>query len=192
VVGYVGLWGDSQLRDILHILFCAVHVVDITGGCTTTISGEVARFSTVEAESFWVRAARFFLELCGLCNHCICVRIIPLMLVLVVGCSSVRYVHGDLHVIICGLWGISRVIGGSLLLLLLWLPLLLVLLRMHSPGPWLELSSVLPESIIEGPRIWESPSGPDEFYHLPAFCDFDCLVLIFIVCHGEWGPYDLI
>jgi hypothetical protein len=175
----------------LHVLFCAVHVVDITGRCTATVPGEVARFSTVEAGSFRSRVARFFLELCGLCSCCVCVCVISLVLASVVGCSSARQVHRNLYIVVCRSWGIGRVVGGSLLLLLL-LPLCLILLRASSPGLWLELSSVLSEGVVEGPRVWKSSSSSDEFYHLPALHDLDSLGLILVICHGEWGLYNLI
>ena len=77
------------------------------------------------------------------------------------------------------------------MLLLLW-PLLLVLLGMPSPGLRSELVLVLPESIVEGPHVWKSSSGSDEFDHLSSFCDVNGFFLILIVGHGEWALNDFI
>jgi hypothetical protein len=154
-----------------------------------TVSCEVARLSTIEA---WPLGARsmwdFFLWL-GDCR--IGVHIAARVLSMVIWCSSVRYIHRDLHIVIGRLWSIGGVVCWSLLLLLLLLPSLLVLLVV-SPGPWLELVSILTEGVIEWLRVWKSSSLPDELYHLSAFCDFDCLCFMFSVCGWERCPYNFI
>jgi hypothetical protein len=153
------------------------------------VPGEVAGFATIEARSFELRAARFFL---GLCDGHVCICIISLILALVIGCSGAGQVHGNLHIVVCRLWGISGIVGRSLLLLLLLLPLWLVLLRASSLSLQLELASVLPEGVVKGPQIWESSSSSDKLYHLSAFHNFDSFGLIFVVSCGEQGLYDFV
>jgi hypothetical protein len=61
-----------------------------------------------------------------------------------------------------------------------------------SPCPWLELASVLAECVVEGPWVWESLSGSNEFYHLSALCDFNGLGFVLGVGRREWCSYDLV
>jgi hypothetical protein len=77
-------------------------------------------------------------------------------------------------------------------LLLLGLPLLLILLGMHSPHSQLELVSILAKGAIEHPWVWQSLPGPDEFYHLSALCDFNGFGFVFIIGGGERGSYDFV
>jgi hypothetical protein len=136
------------LWHVLHFFFCNVHIVNVARRWAVAVPGEVAGFATIEARSFELRAVRFFLRLCDGRD---CIRIISLILALVIGCSGAGQVHGNLHIVVCRLWGISGIVGRSLLLLLL--PLRLVLLRASSLSLQLELASVLPEGVVKGPQI---------------------------------------
>jgi hypothetical protein len=185
-VGHVGLGGDGQLWDILHVLFHGVHVVYVTHQGTATVFCEVAQFSTVEAGAFESRAAWFFLRLC---SCCVGAHVIALILSTVVGCPGVRYVHGHWDIVICQSWGIGGIVGQPLLLLLLllWPHLLAV-----TPAMRLELVPVLTKCIIEGARVWQTSPGSNELYHLFAFGDVDSFLLVFVVGRREWAPYDFI
>ena len=174
--------------NILHVVFYHIHVVYVARWVTTAVSCEMASFSAIEA---WPLGARsmwgFFL---WLSDHCVGVHIIAGVLLAVVQFLSARYVHQDLYIVIGGAWCIGGVVCRSLLLLLLWLSLLVLLTV--SPGPWLELVSILTEGIIEWLGVWESSSGPDEFNHLSAFDDFDGFCFVFSVCGWEQCSYDFI
>ena len=148
-------------------------------------SGQVFRsWSTAP----WGRIDMGFLLWLGDC--CVGVHITAGVLSAVIRCSSVRYIHWDLYIIIEGAWCIGWVVRRFLLLLLLWMSLLILL--MVSPGLWLELVSVLTEGIVKWLRVWESLSGPDEFNHLPAFSDVDSLCFVFSIGGWEWCSYDFI
>jgi hypothetical protein len=183
------------LCDVLHVLFCCIHVIYVAHWHTAAVSCKVARFSTVETGAFGLRAAWFFLRLCG-CRICvlggrrICVYVVILILLVIVGCPGSRQVNGDLYAIICRSWGIGGVVRWPLLLLRL--PLLLVLLGTHSPCLRFGLVPVLTKGVIEWSGVWQSLSSSDEFYHLSAFYDFNCLGFICIVCCWEWCSDDFI
>jgi hypothetical protein len=92
------------------------------------------------------------------------------------------------YIVIHQLWGISGVVGGSLLLL--GLPLLLILLRVHSPCSQLELIPVLAKGVVKGSQVLESSPSSNKLYHLPSFGDFNGLDFVLVVGCGEWGMYD--
>jgi hypothetical protein len=194
-IGYIGSGSDGWLWDILHVFFCGVHVVYVTHQCAVAVSCKVAWFSAVETGAFRSRMAWFFLWLCGHCvrvlgGHHVCIHVVALVLSVIVRCPGSRQVHGDWYIIVCRSWGISGIVRWPLLLL--WLPLLLVLLGVHPPCPWLELVSVLTKGVIECPGVRQPLPGPDKFNHLSALCDFDSFSFVFIIGGGEQGLYDFV
>jgi hypothetical protein len=109
------------------------------------VSCEVSGFSAVEAWSLGTWLSWGFIL--WLSDCCVGVHIIAGVLSAVIWCSSVRYVHWDLYIVIGGVWCIGGVVCQSLLLLLLWSSLLVLL--MVSPGLWLEFVPVLTKGIVE-------------------------------------------
>jgi hypothetical protein len=187
-VSHVGSRSDGWLWDVLHVVFYCIHVVYVAQWVATAVPREVARFSAVEAWPLGAGLTWGFLLWLGDC--CIGVHITAGVLSVLIQCSSVRYIHRDLYIVIGWAWCVGGVVRWSLLLLLLWMSLLVLLTV--SPGPWLELVLILTEGIVIWLRVWESSSGPDEFDHLSAFSDVDSFRFVFSVCGQEQCSYDLI
>jgi hypothetical protein len=136
---------------MLHIVVHSIHVVYVARGVAATIFGEVARFSAVEAGSFGLRTVVVLLWFSGCCivvsiilllHVCgIGVGIVASILLAIVGCSGVGYVHRYWNIVVHQSWGISGIVGWPLLLR----PHLLAV----APASWLELVPVLTERVIE-------------------------------------------
>ena len=110
---------------------------------------------------------------------------VVLVLLSIVGGSGAGEIHWYLDVVVCQTGGVCGVVLWPWLLL--WWPLL-ILLWTSPPRTWSELSLV----VIEPPWVWQPPSGPDEFDHLPALRDVDGSSLVFVVVLREWYLNDFV
>jgi hypothetical protein len=192
----VGSWCDVWLWDLLHAIIYQVHVAYVAQGVAATVFGEVSHLSTIETRSFRLLLLIILLSqsVChvvvfGLHEGGIGVGVVALVLSLIVWCSGSRQVHWHLNIVVCWARGGGRIIGWSLLLLLLW-PLL-VLLGSSSPCSRSELILILSKRVVESSWIGDSLSGPDGFNHLSSFGGVDRFRFVFIVILGEWIPDDL-
>jgi hypothetical protein len=146
-------------------------------------------FSAIETWSFGASGSVVLLYW-GICYPVVLglrgvrVRIVALILLMVVRCSSAGEVHRYWNVVIRWTGSVGRVVHGSLLLGSL------LVLGASSPGARSELSLVL--TVIESSWVQQSSLGSDEFDHLSPLRDVDGSGLVFVVVLGKWYLDDFI